>query len=93
MGNLLIAGERSNDPEFRLRYLHLFDVMSAGLSSFVDKEFFADANKTLNVVKLLNPIVDADQQLRGAQSVQEASSVDDDDVEPEPEIPPPEPVV
>lgn len=41
MANVLITAERSQDNEIKLRYMNLFDVVMAGLTSYVDKEFYS----------------------------------------------------
>lgn len=41
LANILITGEKSEDPSFSERYLRLFDTMHRGLELFVDQEFYA----------------------------------------------------
>jgi len=50
MGNILLAGEKSQDPNFRLRYIQLFDIMYKGLALFIDKEFYSKSQKDDTVV-------------------------------------------
>ena len=50
LANILLTGERSEDPEFKKRFLELFDTMYRGLSLYIDQEFYSKAGNASPVI-------------------------------------------
>lgn len=50
MANILLTGEKSEDPAFRKRYLELFDNMHRGLTLYIDQEFYTKAGQERPVI-------------------------------------------